>query len=407
MSVELGNSAEKPSVLRVAIEQHFVSVDGAVYTDIAFDSAYWCEYLDLFEEVQPVARVAVATSVPSGWVRADGPRVRFHRIREYRGFWQFLCCWPFVLRDCKRAMAEPGPVLLRMGNISLFCWLYLILHRRPYAFEIVGHAGMGVRTVRNVQAFGLARALAWILHKLCRLQARHAACASYVSQYVRKLYPTRVGQEWVFSSVRLPESAFGEPRSADRFRHSPLRIISVGRLEPEKGHDVLVRAMGRLQGRSGPDLTLCLVGPGRQDGSLRRLATELGIADRVELAGRVAPGTPLVALLDGADLFVLPSLTEGMPRALIEGMARGLPAIGSRAGGIMELLPDDCLVAPGDVQALADCLAEVVGSAERLSTLSTRSVRMAREYHQEIMTERKHAFWQAIRDASMAVPCRA
>jgi len=204
--------------------------------------------------------------------------------------------------------------------------------------------------------------IGWVLHHLCSWQARYAACASYVSRYVRDLYPTRNGREWVFSSVRLPDATFAEARSVDRFTHSPLRIISVGRLEPEKGHDVLVRAVERLLKGGGPDVTLCLVGPGRQVDFLERLAVDLGIGDRVELTGRVAPGEPLMRLLDEADLFVLPSLTEGMPRALIEGMARGLPAIGSRAGGIPELLEADCLVDPGDSTALANRIAEVAGS---------------------------------------------
>ena len=103
------------------------------------------------------------------------------------------------------------------------------------------------------------------------------------------------------------------------------------------------------------------------------------------------------AFLDRADLFVLPSLTEGLSRALVQAMARGLPAIGSRTGGIVELLSDDQLVTPGDPVALANSMSEILRSPDRLADLSKASVKKARGYSKDKMNEQKLAFWQAIR----------
>lgn len=382
--------------LAVAIEQHFVEVEGKVYTDIAFDYDYWREYLEVFDRVEPVARVGKADKVPDGWVRADGPGVRFHKVCDYLGFWSFLRHWPRVLRDCARALGQPGPVLLRMGNISLMCWLYLVLNGRPYAFEVVGHAGQGATMVKNVQIFKLGHLIGFIQHYLCRVQAAGAACASYVSQYVRSLYPARRGREWVFSSVKLPEDVFCVPREAKAFKHEPHRIVSVGRIEPEKGHHILIQAMAELGRKGESRVTLDIVGPGSQIEPLKQLCGELGLADRVRLLGRIPPGEPIRDLLDQADLFVLPSLTEGMPRALLEAMARGVPAIGSRAGGIVELLPSESLVEPGDPQALADKIATVLDDSERLADMSQKGVAVARKYRQDVMDARKRKFWRCI-----------
>lgn len=382
--------------LKVAIEQHFLEVEGKIYTDIAFDYGYWREYLEVFDRVEPVARVGEADKVPDGWVRADGPGVRFHKVCDYLGFWSFLLHWPIVLRDCARSLGRPGPVLLRMGNISLMCWLYLVLNGRPYAFEVVGHAGQGATMVKNVQVFKLGLLIGFVQHYLCRVQAAGAACASYVSQYVRSLYPTRNGREWVFSSVKLPEGVFCTPREADAFRHTPLRIVSVGRIEPEKGHHVLIEAMAELGRRGESEITLDIVGPGSQIEPLKQLCGKLGLVNHVCLLGKIPPGEPVRDVLDRADLFVLPSLTEGMPRALLEAMARGVPAIGSRAGGIVELLPPESLVEPGDVKALAEKIAMVLAVPERLADMSQKGVAVARKYSQNVMDARKRKFWRCI-----------
>ncbi len=385
--------------LRVALEQHFVEVEGWIYTDIAFGYDYWREYLAVFESVHPIARVRVARDVPDGWIRADGPGVHFHRVYDYRGFWRFLGCFPRVIRDCRRALAGPGPVLLRTGNISLMCWLNLVLSRRPYAIEVVGHAGEGAATVPSIRRFGLGRVIAGVLHQTCRIQAWQAECASYVSEFVQRLYPTGNGREWVFSGVKLTDGSFGRPRQRADFGESPLRIISVGRIEREKGHHVAVEAVALLARRNVP-VRLSLVGPGSQIEPLRQLANHLGIADRVQLLGLVPPGDRLQALLRDNHLFVLPSLTEGMPRALLEAMATGLPAIGSSVGGVVEILDPDALVPPNYPQALADRIATLARSPDKMAALSARGFATTQQYRKHIMDERKRAFWYCLAERS-------
>ena len=223
--LELQMRSTTPTILRVAIEQHFLEVDGKVYTDIAFDYTYWQEYLQAFDEIVVIGRVGHAQRIRKGCLEASGPNVRFHGIHDYLGFWQFLRYAPRVLRQCGRAVKGDGPILLRMGNISLMCWLHLVLARRPYALEVVGHAGMSAKTVKAVQFLKLGHLIALVLHALCRLTASSAACASYVSEYVRRLYPTRSGCEWVFSGVKLPERAFKSPRPPERFRLPTKRVV--------------------------------------------------------------------------------------------------------------------------------------------------------------------------------------
>jgi glycosyltransferase involved in cell wall biosynthesis len=101
--------------------------------------------------------------------------------------------------------------------------------------------------------------------------------------------------------------------------------------------------------------------------------------------------------LDAADLFVLPSRTEGLPRAMIEAMARGLPSLGSTVGGIPELLPPEDMVPPGDVTALARKIREVIVTPNRMQAMSERNLAKAQEYHADILQKRRHEFYSRIR----------
>ncbi|MEM9492700.1 MAG: glycosyltransferase, partial [Myxococcota bacterium] len=297
--------------IHVAIDRHFARAGGAYYSNLNYDYAYWQEYLDVVAEVCPVARVRDVSAVEDRWRRADGRGVCFVPVTSYSGFWQFVARSPRVLLDCRRAVADGDAFLLRWGLVSATCWVWLRLYRKPYAFECIGHAGEGVIDNRQIQVLGLNRAVSWIAHRLCQEMARGASCAAYVSRYAQDLYPSREREhEWIFTSVQLSTELVTAARPADSFRANDHHLVSVGRLEPEKGHAVLVRAVAELV-RQGHQVRATLVGPGREQQPLAALARELGIADRIALPGQVKWGPELWSILDDGDLFVLPSLTEG------------------------------------------------------------------------------------------------
>lgn len=147
---------------------------------------------------------------------------------------------------------------------------------------------------------------------------------------------------------------------AERTRGPVLRLLSVGRLSHEKGHDVLLRAFAQLSA-SGVSATLTMVGDGPERSALEALALELGIAGDVEFKG-VLLDEPLAAEMRAADLFVLPSRSEGFGVVLIEALATGLPVVATLSGGpdgIVEV-GDGVLVAADDVDAFAVGLQDAI-----------------------------------------------
>lgn len=146
-----------------------------------------------------------------------------------------------------------------------------------------------------------------------------------------------------------------------RYSPAPRRIAVVACLREEKRIDVLIRAMPKILAQY-PDAQLELTGEGSCRAELRRTVEELGIDEHVAFLGH---RDDVAAILDEADVFVLPSRSEAFPNSVMEAMAAGLPVVASDVGGIPELVRDGHsgrLVRPGDVGALADAVLDVLGN---------------------------------------------
>jgi glycosyltransferase involved in cell wall biosynthesis len=152
--------------------------------------------------------------------------------------------------------------------------------------------------------------------------------------------------------------------------------------------------------KEGLSLQLLMVGDGKHRSELEARAKALGLADRVIFLGQLQAGAQVHEQLDKADLFVLPSYQEGMPRAMLEAMARGLPCIGSTVGGIPELLPQEDMVPPGDAPALAEKIRDVLQDPERLSRMAKRNLEKAQRYSDQILHDKRVAFYQHVRDVT-------
>ena len=159
-------------------------------------------------------------------------------------------------------------------------------------------------------------------------------------------------------NVDLEESLFSVHRAPPPT--PPFKLVSVGLAADYKGQHVLLEALSKVNF----PFHLTVAGSGRADGPVRAQLERLGLKHRVSLVGRL-PRQDLFRLFDGADLLVAPSLAEGLPRAPLEAMARGLPCLGARVGDMDKLLPEWALTRPGDSHALARLLQEVHDHPEK------------------------------------------
>lgn len=163
--------------------------------------------------------------------------------------------------------------------------------------------------------------------------------------------------------VRCGVDAGAVARPVRRADGGPLRVLSVGRLVPGKGHAVLLEALTRLRG-DGVETLTTLVGDGPERGSLERLAAELRLD--VRFAGAVGQDE-LRAFYEDAELFCLPTFAEGLGVVLLEAMAFGLPVVSTLVMGVPEVVEDGetgLLVRPGRPDLLAEALVRLAAAPE-------------------------------------------
>jgi glycosyltransferase involved in cell wall biosynthesis len=162
----------------------------------------------------------------------------------------------------------------------------------------------------------------------------------------------------------------------------------VGRLEEQKGQRFLLAALPELS-REIPDLFVLLVGEGREGEALRRLAEELGVGPLVRFLGT---RRDLPRIFRAMDLFIQPSLWEGLPLTLLMAMGARLPVVGTRVSGMTEVIEDGTngrLVAPGDSDALAGVILELYRHPElRVRMAEAGRQTVERKYSQEAMLRR-------------------
>lgn len=170
----------------------------------------------------------------------------------------------------------------------------------------------------------------------------------------------------------------------------PTRLIVVSQLIERKGLPHLLEALRML---SDEKVTLRIYGTGPCEAELKKLAQQTGLGDRVSLMGLVGRDVLARALAE-SDLFVLPSLQEGAPLALLEAMASGLPVVASRTGGIPGILTDGregLLVEPARPAALAAALEKLVSDPPLRRELGMRARARALEFSWQTVWKRYEA----------------
>jgi glycosyltransferase involved in cell wall biosynthesis len=212
-------------------------------------------------------------------------------------------------------------------------------------------------TATSVMAFGrlprITRLLYRVLYRnsdrvICqsRDMARDLARMAGIGEEQIEVLPNPVDVAGIRAAQREPAiESSGWPQ-----------LLAVGRLSREKGFDLLLEALAMVRERF-PEVKLTLVGAGQEEQALKKLASELRLEDSVCFAGRVDPP---YSFFQNATLFVLPSRHEGMPNALLEAAAAGLPLVATPAsGGVVDLLRErtGAWLAPAiSAEALADTI---------------------------------------------------
>jgi glycosyltransferase involved in cell wall biosynthesis len=220
---------------------------------------------------------------------------------------------------------------------------------------------------------------------------REAAAVVAVSQYTRELARRHydVPMDVIPNGIDLA----GRPRPTPV--GAPPRLIFVGRFQPQKNLLALLDVLGRIR-----DLTwrCTLVGDGPQRKAVEERIRAEGLTDRVTLTGWLSPEAARSQLSE-SDVLVMPSLSEGLPIVGLQSLAFGLAIVGSRVGGLSELIEEGrngrgC--PPKDGACLEAALRACIGSRERLAAMKEASWQAAVRYDLDRVSERYEALFERV-----------
>ncbi len=381
--------------------------DGAVWVRGGASYGYWTQFLEVFDAVLLLARVRQVETPPHEAHRVDGDGVCVAPLPYYIGPFQYLLRSRRVTRAALEAIDFGDAIILCGGQICDPIAETLQRVGHPYAIHVTGDPfdafspGAIRHPLRGYMRYHASASLRHLCNK--------ASAASYVTQSaLQQRYPCN-GLSIGVSDVNIPANfCVDEPRplcsGGFAIRPAAFKVIMVGSLaQMYKAPDILIKAVGMAKlplssGGGGMDIRLTIVGDGKHRPELEAQASRLGLADIIQFKGELPSGQAIINELDKADLFALVSRTEGLPRAMVEAMGRGLPCIGSNVGGIPELLCAEDLVPAGDWRALSRKLCEVACDPHRLALMSERNLMRAREFQEDLLRGRRLAFFSYIRE---------
>jgi glycosyltransferase involved in cell wall biosynthesis len=382
----------------VSTETRFATDDRGqpVCADGTYGYAFWRRYLDVFDRVILVAR-RDSTSTRRGYP-VVGEGIQFWPLDDSRGTVGALHRWRKWRHQVKPLLRTGRAFVLRLpGQVGGMLGNCLDHRGLPYAVEVVGDPATVF--ARGAYRSLLRPCLQRFFVSLFKSQCSRAVAAAYVTErYLQRRYPASDGAlVTAYSSIELADEAFAlQPR---QYAICPpaTRLVSVGTMsQPYKGQHVLIDALASRPLLDWP-WQLTLVGDGARRSALELQVRRNGLAARVQFMGQVAAGSDVRQLLDQADLFVLPSLTEGLPRALIEAQARALPCLASDVGGVCELLDSGERVPPGQPAELARAIASLMNDGMRLTRLSRENLQKSRQFEAHRLQCRRRAFYAYVK----------
>lgn len=377
------------------VHDHLFKVNGSkYYSPGGLPASVWSRYLSVFDTLTVVGRDGgqLSTSEKS-YTLSSADSVFFSLLPNISNFKSLIFGNKKTLIDCKRLVSEYDGVIARlpsqMGQLFI---AEAIKQNKPYAVEVVGCAWEALWNHGTWKG----KALAPFSYFKTKKTVASAPFSLYVTEsFLQQRYPCKVGITTFCSNVEVaavPEEILQQRKNKNGLRPEKTVFGLIGNYSSRyKGIDVAIRALAQADARI-PDWELQVLGAG-DSVAYSKLATDLGVSDKVKFVGSLPSGDPVYNWLDSLHVYLQPSLTEGLPRALVEAMSRGCPALGSKVGGIPELLQPEQMVEPGDYRSLADKIIKLVKDDAKAEELSFENFNRAKAYYKDVLEKRRKDFW--------------
>ncbi|GLX78790.1 hypothetical protein tinsulaeT_21300 [Thalassotalea insulae] len=383
--------------LDVVIEQRFYQTpDGNYWTENAFAYDFWTRYLTVFQQVNIVARVQQVKQGKENWHQVNGDRVEFCPLPYYLGLKSFLLTLPKLIHTLVAKRYQKRKVLFRIpGVLSLLYRVFAMPVKANYGAEVVGDPADTFSN--NASSSRLRPVIRWAFIKMLRWQCRHASAISYVTkEALQRKYPANENAfQTHYSSIQLSDSDYFQRTSYSLSK--AIKLLCIGNLsQPYKGCDFMLLSVAQMQ-QQGLNVHLSWIGGGQLLNSMRQLADDLKISQYVDFIGNVSEREQIHQYLDSHDIFILSSRQEGLPRVVIEAMARSLICVATNVGGVNELLAPEYIIERDNIAQLIEKITQISQMKQaQLMSLSLQNYHKALDYDDDILANRRLHMYQSL-----------
>lgn len=377
--------------------------NGYIYTGNLSYDIWQNRYIKYFENIKVLNRSGEMKSndTPNRYVKASGDNITFLDdidiftpitfARNYRKYKKII----------QRRVTESEYVIIRLDSfLGLIAANYCRHQKKKYLIEVVGCVW---DSFWNKGIVG--KLIAYPLFKVMQYEIKNAPYVVYVTEkFLQQRYPTK-GKNTNISNVLLPkhddaviQNRLKHIKDIESDKEYIYEIVTVASVSVRyKGQDSVIRALNELKKTDSRRYRYHLIGGGNNT-YLLELSKKLGVEDNVVFHGNLKHDN-VIEFLDKCDVYIQPSKQEGLPRALIEGMSRGMICMGTDIAGIPELLQPKMLFSTrrNNYKEIASKISSLTSDDYKKQAII--NFKEAQKYENDILSKRRESFFTSFRDS--------
>lgn len=368
--------------------------DGSYYFKNQEWHDFYQRYLRVFEEIRIANRVETEDIIPSKGIKIDNSRIEVIHIPKFSGPKEYAMQYFKIGKAIEGICDGCDAAIVRLpSTIGQRVARQVIKKKLPFAVEVVYDAEDGWKSETNWLNRFLWKRIDREMRSTC-YKADGVSCVT--EHYLQRHYFSKKKDSFTshYSTLELPLSFYTSNKKHPGER--PLVITNVAnqiQFNGRKGFNEIIEAIGILKHR-GIKVYAKFVGQSYQNGveQFIELSKKLEVEDQIEYMGYLTR-PELDSFLSEVDLFVMPTRAEGLPRVIIEAMAKGLPAISTPVSGNPELLDEHFLVKYEDVKTLADRIEELITDKALYERTSKINFDKSLKYEASVLEKRRDEFY--------------
>ncbi len=363
------------------------------YTSGGLNKQFLTKYLKYFDTVTLITRKEKLKEEEKEKVATcSDNNIFFHPIENYSMLKWLLGKYN---KKIKEEMKQKDFIIIRVPSfIGIIALHYAIKLNKNYVVEMVGCPWDSLWNYGNIQG----KIIAPIMYLLTKYYLRKAKNVIYVSnEFLQKRYPNKHNNigcsdvNLLYIDEKKLESRIS--KIENKIEDENYKLGLIGSLNVNfKGHNTAIKALKMLKNNK---IELHFLGAGKKE-KWENMAKKYHVENQVFFDGTLPGGEKVYGWMDELDLYLIPSLQEGLPRALVEAMSRACPVIGSNIGGIPELIGKEYIFGKKNAKKLAEMLKSIIYDKKELVKMAKKNFEKSLEFESNKLETKKDKFMKNI-----------